>query len=125
MSNCPFCHPHLDPYQRIIAENDTCYFLMHDREQDVLVGSGVIVPKQHRATTFELTPTEWSDTYTLLHDAKSFLEETYGPDGYTLGWNVGTASNQTVPHAHLHIIPRYADGPHAGKGLRHWLKRPE
>lgn len=125
MSNCPFCHPYLDPSQRIVAENDTCYFLMHDHEQDVLVGSGVIVPKQHQATTFELTPKEWSDTYNLLHDAKSFLEKTYGPDGYTLGWNVGTASNQTVSHAHLHIIPRYAGGPHAGKGLRHWLKRPE
>lgn len=98
---------------------------MHDREQDVLVGSGVIVPKQHRATTFDLTSSEWHDTYALLHEAKAFLEETYGPDGYTLGWNVGTASNQTVPHAHLHVIPRYASGPHAGKGLRHWLKRPE
>lgn len=125
MSTCPFCHPQLDPSQTIIAENKTCYFLMHDREQDVLVGSGVIVPKQHRATTFDLTPFEWHDTCTLLHEAKVFLEETYGPDGYTLGWNVGTASNQTVPHAHLHVIPRYTAGPHAGKGLRHWLKRPE
>ncbi|RHB45771.1 HIT family protein [Exiguobacterium sp. AM39-5BH] len=125
MSTCPFCHPQLDSSQRIVAENETCYFLMHDREQDVLVGSGVIVPKQHRATTFDLTPFEWHDTYTLLHEAKVFLEETYGPDGYTLGWNVGTASNQTVPHAHLHVIPRYTAGPHAGKGLRHWLKRPE
>lgn len=73
----------------------------------------------------KLTPTDWSDTYTLLHAAKSFLEETYGPDGYTLGWNVGEASNQTIPRAHLHIIPRYAGGPHAGKGLRHWVKRLE
>ncbi|KGI84019.1 cell-cycle regulation histidine triad HIT protein [Exiguobacterium mexicanum] len=125
MSTCPFCHPQLDPSQRIVAENKTCYFLMHDREQDVLVGSGIIVPKQHRATTFDLTPFEWHDTYRLLHEAKVFLEETYGPDGYTLGWNVGIASNQTVPHAHLHVIPRYTAGPHAWKGLRHWLKRPE
>lgn len=84
---------------------------MHDHEQDLLVGSGVIVPKQHRATTFKLTPAEWSDTHTLLHDTKSSLEKTYDSDGYTLGWNVGTASNQTVPYAHSHIIPRYASGP--------------
>jgi len=122
---CPFCHPTADAAQQIIAENASCYFLMHDREQDVLIGSGVIVPKAHRATTFELTAQEWQHTYELLHEAKQHLDHTYSPDGYTLGWNVGTASNQTVPHAHLHVIPRYDEGPHAGKGLRHWLKRPE
>ncbi|STO09300.1 MULTISPECIES: HIT family protein [Exiguobacterium] len=125
MSTCPFCHPHDDPAQSIVAENETCYFLMHEREQDVLVGSGVIVPKQHRTTTFDLTPDEWRDTYELLHEAKRLLDATHRPDGYTLGWNVGEASNQTVPHAHFHVIPRYEAGPHAGKGLRHWLKRPE
>lgn len=88
---------------------------MHDHEQDILVGSDVIVPKQHRTTTFDLTPTEWSDTYTLIRDAKAFLEKTHGPDGYTLGRNVVTASHQTVPHAHLHIIPRYAEDPYASK----------
>ncbi|WP_026824465.1 HIT family protein [Exiguobacterium marinum] len=125
MSTCPFCHPTLDPHQTIIAENDSCYFLMHDHEQDVLVGSGVIVPKSHRSTTFDLTPLEWQHTYELLHQAKEHLDQAFQPDGYTLGWNVGVASNQTVPHAHLHVIPRYDSGPHAGKGLRHWLKRPE
>lgn len=129
MESCPFCHPMHDPMhdpkQAIVAENDSCYFLMHDDEQQFLVGSGVIVPKAHRTTTFDLTPLEWQHTYELLHDAKSLLDKRFQPDGYTLGWNVGVASNQTIPHAHFHIIPRYNDGPHAGKGLRHWLKRPE
>ena len=33
------------------------------------------------------------------------------------------SSHFTVFHAHLHVIPRYAGEPHAGKGIRHWLKR--
>jgi diadenosine tetraphosphate (Ap4A) HIT family hydrolase len=27
-------------------------------------------------------------------------------------------------YAHLHVIPRYADEPLAGKGIRYWLKQP-
>ncbi len=30
---------------------------------------------------------------------------------------------QTVFHAHLHVIPRFAAEPHAGKGIRYWLKQ--
>ncbi|WML58494.1 HIT family protein [Neobacillus sp. PS2-9] len=123
--NCPFCSPHQDKEQHIIFENETCYFLQHNREQDVLEGSGVIVPKKHHANAFELTPEEWNDTYKLLQKAKEYLDETYAPDGYTLGWNVGEASNQTILHSHLHVIPRYNDEPLAGKGLRYWLKQPE
>jgi diadenosine tetraphosphate (Ap4A) HIT family hydrolase len=34
----------------------------------------------------------------------------------------GTSSppGQRVPHAHLHVVPRWADEPHAGKGTW-WL----
>lgn len=53
--NCVFCNPKSDPNQNIIFENETCYFLQHNREQDVLEGCGVIVPKRHRTNTFELT----------------------------------------------------------------------
>jgi histidine triad (HIT) family protein len=122
---CPFCSPHKDEEQRIVFENKTCYFLQHKKEQDVLEGSGVIVPKAHRSSTFELTAEEWNDTYELLQQAKALLDDKFRPDGYTLGWNVGEASNQSILHSHFHIIPRFNDEPHAGKGLRHWLKQPE
>jgi diadenosine tetraphosphate (Ap4A) HIT family hydrolase len=121
---CPFCHPRLDPQQRVIFENETCYFLQHILEQDVLEGCGVIVPKQHREDAFALTRREWNDTYDLLQQAKEYLDQTFGADGYTLGWNVGKVSNQTILHSHFHVIPRYNDEPLAGKGLRYWLKQP-
>jgi diadenosine tetraphosphate (Ap4A) HIT family hydrolase len=124
-TNCPFCHPHEDPDQNIIFENDTCYFLQHNHQQDVLEGCGVIVPKKHQKDAFSLTREEWNDTYELLQKAKTYLDETFGADGYTLGWNAGKVSNQFIFHSHFHIIPRYNDEPHAGKGLRYWLKQPE
>ncbi|AQU79473.1 MULTISPECIES: HIT domain-containing protein [Planococcus] len=124
-AECPFCNPSNDFNQKIIFENNSCYYLQHTEQQEVLQGSGVIVPKQHRTNTFDLTKEEWSDTYELLQQAKDYMESELSPDGYTLGWNVGEASNQSIKHSHLHVIPRFNDEPLAGKGLRHWLKQPE
>lgn len=124
-AKCPFCNPSKDFNQKIIFENSSCYFLQHTEQQDVLQGSGVIVPKQHRTDTFDLTKEEWNDTYELLQQAKEYLDNGLSPDGYTLGWNVGEASNQSIKHSHFHVIPRFNDEPLAGKGLRHWLKQPE
>lgn len=121
--DCPFCQLELIPEQRVVLANDTCLFLQ--TPQEVLVGSGLIVPKAHRVTVFDLTPDEWRGTFDLLKRAKALLDDEYSPDGYNIGWNCGSVAGQHVFHAHLHVIPRFADEPLAGKGIRHWLKQPE
>ena len=125
MEQCPFCRPEADPLQHVVLETTHCRLLRHDGEQAVLRGSCVIVPKAHRESPFELTKQEWTELHVLLRQAKAHLDRELRPAGYTLGWNVGPVSHQTIPHAHLHVIPRYSDEPYAGRGLRHWLKQPE
>ncbi|MFN2225152.1 MAG: HIT family protein, partial [Anaerolineae bacterium] len=56
---------------------------------------------------------------------RALLEAEYAPQGYNLGWNSGAVAGQEVFHAHLHVIPRFADEPLAGRGIRYWLKQPE
>jgi len=90
-----------------------------------LIGSYVIIPKSHVPTPFDMSAQEWNDTKTMMGTIKKYLDEKYKPDGYNIGWNVGRTAGQTVPHAHLHIIPRHKDEPFAGKGMRHWLKKAE
>ena len=123
--NCPLCNPQKDSEQLIVLENETRLFLQHNKHQDILVGSGLVVPKKHHTDTFALTKKEWNDTYDLLQDAKQLLDDKYAPDGYTLGWNVGQVSDQKIPHCHFHVIPRYNDEPLAGKGIRYWFKQEE
>jgi diadenosine tetraphosphate (Ap4A) HIT family hydrolase len=120
MLECPFCAPALEG-ETIVLTNDQCLFLQ--APEPVLIGSGIIVPRQHRVTVFDLTPQEWQATYDLLQQVKALLDERYQPEGYNVGWNCGAVSGQLVFHAHLHVIPRYADEPYAGKGIRHWLKQ--
>lgn len=121
--DCPLCNPHIDSDQNIVLENETCYFLQHNKHQGVLEGSGLIIPKNHHKDVFELTQEEWTDTYELVHKAKKFIDNNHSPHGYTIGWNVGKVSNQESYHCHLHLIPRYKDEPLAGKGIRYWLKQ--
>jgi len=117
---CPFCSPALDAAQ-VVLRNTHCLFLLNTGE--VLVGSGLIIPKQHRETVFDLTEEEWRATFDLLRRAKLWIDRQYAPDGYNVGWNCGSVGGQEVFHAHLHLIPRFQDEPLAGKGIRHWLKQ--
>ncbi len=118
--NCPFCPPKVND-NAILLENDLSLFI--DLKQSILQGSGIIVPKAHRQSTFDLTTEEITSTFSLLTEVKALLDTEYNPQGYNLGWNCGAVAGQTVFHAHLHVIPRYASEPYAGKGIRYWLKQ--
>ena len=118
--SCPFCPPQVDD-QPTPLENESSLFI--DLKHPVLQGSGVIVPRAHRPSVFDLTQEEIASAFSLLAEVRSFLDGEHEPQGYNVGWNCGAVAGQTVFHAHLHVIPRYAGEPHAGKGIRHWLKQ--
>jgi len=119
---CPFCHLEHNERLQVVLENEHCRFLQEP--QEVLIGSGIIIPKEHRETVFDLTEDEWTATFSLLKQAKELLDAEYEPQGYNIGWNSGGVAGQEVFHAHLHVIPRYVDEPLSGKGIRYWLKQP-
>lgn len=120
MDNCPFCMPSLNRSE-IVFEHEHCIFLQ--RDENVLIGSGLVIPKAHRETVFDMTQEEWNATYNMVNQVRALLDQKLKPDGYNLGWNCGKVGGQEVFHAHLHIIPRFKDEPYAGKGIRYWLKQ--
>jgi diadenosine tetraphosphate (Ap4A) HIT family hydrolase len=122
MSNCEYCHLILEN-QRIVLENEHCIFLQLLNPD--IEGSGIIIPKAHRETVFDLTNEEWAATYALILEAKEMIDREHKPDGYNVGWNCGSVGGQHIFHSHLHIIPRFEDEAFAGKGIRNWFKSPE
>lgn len=126
MKDCPFCPEAIDQNE-IKLKNNLCLFIQN--ESSTLNGSGLIIPRAHRETVFDLRPEEWTATLELLGSVKEHLDDRHHPDGYNLGWNCGSVGGQKVFHAHLHIIARFRDEPFAGRGIRYWFvleenKRP-
>lgn len=119
---CPLCFIKNDKDQSIVLSNEYCLFVQ--KPQPVLLGSGLIVPRTHKETVFDLSPQEWQATFELLQQVKERLDDEYQPQGYNIGWNCGVVGGQEIFHAHLHVIPRFEDEPLAGKGIRYWLKQP-
>ncbi len=59
------------------------------------------------------------DLIDLLQVKKKELDKLYAPDGYNVGFNCGVCAGQSVPHLHVHLIPRYkGDYSHPEGGVR-------
>lgn len=99
-NNCIFCNP------TDIIINGECAYSRLDGFP-VSEGHCLIIPKRHVRSIDELSDVELKDLYTVLHQTKILLIETYTPDGFNIGINEGEAAGQTVPHLHIHLIPRY------------------
>ena len=101
-----------------IASNDLA-FAIRDRFP-VTEGHTLVITRRVVASWFDATPAERSALLDLVDQVRRRLDETHQPDGYNVGVNVGTAAGQTVPHLHVHVIPRYrGDMPDPRGGVRH------
>jgi diadenosine tetraphosphate (Ap4A) HIT family hydrolase len=84
-------------------------------------GHTLIIPKRHVASFFEVTNSELTDLMSLLTAARNELERQFHPAGYNIGINDGTAAGQTVPHLHIHLIPRYSGDQDDPRGGVRWV----
>ncbi|MFN5448343.1 MAG: HIT family protein, partial [Burkholderiales bacterium] len=107
------------PPARIVKENDLAV-LIRDA-YPVSPGQSLVIPKRHIGSWFEATPEEVSAMLELLEDGKTMLDASHHPDGHNIGINDGPAAGQTVPHLHMHLIPRFTgDVPDPRGGVR-WV----
>jgi len=84
-------------------------------------GHTLVIPKRHVGSFFELETAELEDLLSVLERAKARLDAEYGPDGFNIGINDGPAAGQTVPHLHVHLIPRYAGDQEDPRGGIRWI----
>lgn len=70
-------------------------------------GHALILPKEHAANLFELPEKTASAVLVLAKKMAVTMTEKLHCDGLNLVQNNGEAAGQTVPHFHLHMIPRY------------------
>ena len=103
-----------------IASN-TEAFAIPDRFP-VTTGHSLVVTRRIVPTWFEASAAEQAALMALVNVLKLMLDERLNPkpDGYNVGFNSGDAAGQTVPHLHVHVIPRYlGDTADPRGGIRH------
>lgn len=112
---CPFCHP--DP-AGVFHQGNLIVGLWD--AFPVTPGHALLVPRRHVNDWFGATVEEQAELSSALVMAKAAVEESgLQPQGYNVGINCGAAAGQTVPHLHMHLIPRYAgDTPDPRGGVR-------
>lgn len=102
MSSCPFCDI---PKDRVIAENGPCVAVRD--HYPVSPGHSLIIPRRHIASFREMAAEEWGAVHSLAEElAKRLQAEDPSVQGFNLGINDGRAAGQTIPHVHIHLIPR-------------------
>ena len=107
--NCPFCHP-----DGILFENELAY--AKPDKFPVNPGHLLIIPKRHVADFFLTSDAEKVALLSLLNVAKLYLNGEHAPAGYNVGINVGELAGQTIPHVHVHLIPRYKGDMESPRG---------
>jgi len=113
---CPFCSV---PAERVIQESE--YTLVIRDAFPVSPGHTLVIPKRHIESFFEATDTERTDLVLLLAAAREDLNRQFRPAGYNIGINDGAAAGQTVPHVHIHLIPRYEGDRDDPRGGVRWV----
>ena len=99
-----FQSPFLEKRKRLL-ENDVGFVIFDGFP--VSEGHCLIVPHRVYSNYFESTPEEVIGLQELLIDTKTLIDERFSPDGYNVGINCGEVGGQTVPHVHIHLIPRF------------------
>jgi len=84
-------------------------------------GHTLIIPKRHIGSFFDISPDEREDLMSLVSTAKAELAAEFKPDGFNIGINDGPVAGQTVPHLHIHLIPRYKGDMGDPRGGVRWI----
>lgn len=110
--SCRFCES--KPGRRLMIEG-RLGFAAWDRHP-ASDGHFLVIPYRHFASYFDINDAEREELWSLVVQGRSIVEEEYKPDGYNVGINIGEAAGQSIPHLHIHVIPRYKGDVENPKG---------
>jgi histidine triad (HIT) family protein len=96
----------------VVAEDERALAIMDINP--VNDGHVLVIPRVHAATLFEIAEEDLVAAIRLARRVAIGIRKGLAPDGLNLIQNNGAAAFQSMPHFHLHLIPRWMDD---GKGF--------
>lgn len=89
----------------LIVESATAFSIFD--KYPVSDGHALIIPKRVIADYFGLSLKHQKACWIMVNKVKEVLVKEFNPEGFNIGINVSEVAGQTVPHVHIHLIPRY------------------
>jgi diadenosine tetraphosphate (Ap4A) HIT family hydrolase len=90
--------------ERMLGKNRLAFsFLTHI---PIVPGHALVCPIRIVETCEELNHDEWSEILALKHQVCESLKKVFNAEGFNFAWNMGEKAGQSVPHFHLHVVPR-------------------
>ena len=114
MNECVFCKIVKKEIPSDIIYEDDNFFAFLDINPNNL-GHSLIIPKKHYENIYNLPDEILKNIAPLIKKIAVAVKNGVNADGINIIMNNDGAAGQIVPHAHFHIIPRFASD-----GLRHW-----
>ena len=108
MADCVFCAIVAGeiPAHRVFEDDVTIAFM--DIGQ-VNPGHVIVALKPHRETIVDLDVEQAAAVFRTAHRVAKAVEPEFKAEGLTILQANRPAGFQTVPHFHLHVLPRFAD----------------
>jgi len=70
-------------------------------------GHLLAIPFREVVELEELDAAERADLMEIIVTAKGLLRAALKPDGFNIGFNLGSPAGGSIPHLHAHIVPRW------------------
>ncbi len=100
---CLFCE-NTEIQERIIYEDDLVKIF--PTNIPITRGHILVLPKRHISKIDELSQEELFAIKDWIVKIKNVLKQTFGAEGFNVAFNEGESAGQSVPHLHIHIVPR-------------------
>lgn len=106
MRECIFCEIIAGEEQSSVIYEDEQFIAIMDA-YPLTEGHALVIPKKHHVRIEELSAKDRAKLFSIGHKIVEAQKQIgLGISGTNILLNDGKAANQTVPHIHLHLIPR-------------------
>jgi histidine triad (HIT) family protein len=100
---CLFCE-NKEIAERVIYEDDLVKIF--PTNIPITPGHVLVLPKRHILKIDELSEKELVAIKDWIIKIKNVLKQTFEAEGFNIAFNEGEFAGQSVPHLHIHIVPR-------------------
>ncbi|WP_284964285.1 HIT family protein [Cutibacterium namnetense] len=104
---CPFCEivQQDDPVAREVYRDD--HVVAFFPTEPAVLGHVLLVPRRHVPDIWSLKPEEAARLSRTSLRISSAIRDALVPDGLNVIQSNGEAATQSVPHLHIHLVPRW------------------